>query len=91
MVDDVRRLDRLLSDLEQGRMIIKVEEVDPRRSQKAREREAARTAVGIGAGGIALAGGLMVSIHPVLGTVCFVTAVPLLLWTLLSALRPRVK
>jgi len=86
-----RRLDRLLTDLEQGRMVIKVEELDPRKRQKASERVAARTAMGVGAGGFAIAGALILATHPVSGTLCFMIAVPLLAWTLLSALRPRVK
>ena len=86
-----RRLDRLLTDLEQGRMIVKVQEVDPKKSQKIRERVAARTAVGVGAGGFAIAGGLMIASHPFSGVLCFAIAVPLLVWTLGSALRPRVK
>ena len=86
-----RRLDRLLTDMEQGRLIVKVQEVDPKKSQKIRERVAARTAVGVGAGGFAIAGGLLLSSSPKTGTLCFVAAVPLLVWTLLSAMRPRVK
>jgi ubiquinone biosynthesis protein len=86
-----RRLDRLLQDLEQGRLIVKVEELDPKKSQKARERVAARTAMGIGSGGFAIAGALILATHPITGTLLLLGSAPLLAWTLYSALKPRVK
>lgn len=85
-----RRLDRILSDLEQGRIVIRVEEADPRRRAQASERIAARTAIGIGAGGLAIAGALMVVAgRPYLGGIAIAATLPLILWTLLAALRPR--
>ncbi len=86
-----RRLDRLLGDLEQGRLVIRVEEADARRAGRARERAAARTALGIGSGGFALAGALLVGDYPVSGVTLLLGAVPLLLWTLFAAVRPRAK
>ncbi len=85
-----RRVDRLLSEVEMGRLVIRVEEADPKRRAQARERIAARSAVGMGAGGFAIAGALLVAAgRPVLGTIALLVSVPLLFWTLIHALRPR--
>lgn len=85
-----RRLDRLLTEVESGRLVVRVEEVDPHRKAQARERIAARTAIGIGAGGMAVAGALLFGFgRHVLGSTALILSLPLLLWTLSSALRPR--
>lgn len=87
-----RRVDRLLGELEQGRLIIRVEEVDPKRSAMLRERAAARAAVGISAAGFVLAAAiLLVSGWIVVGILAFLVSLPLALWTLFSAFRPRGK
>lgn len=85
-----RRVDRLLTEVEMGRLIVRVEEADPKRKAQARDRVAARTAVGMGSGGFAIAGAVLVaSGHPWFGAAAFLGSVPLMLWTLVAALRPR--
>lgn len=87
-----RRVDRLLGDLEQGRMVIRVEEADPKRTALARERIAARAAVGISAAGFVLAAAiLLVSGWVKMGAFAFLTSLPLAMWTLFSAFRPRAR
>jgi len=87
-----RRIDRLLGELEQGRLIIRVEESDPRRSALQRERVAARAAVGISAAGFILASAiLLTSGWYVFGFLSFLMSLPFALWTLFSAFRPRGK
>lgn len=87
-----RRVDRLLSDLEQGRMVIRVEEADPKRTALARERIAARAAVGISAAGFVLAAAiLLVSGWVKMGALSFLASLPLAMWTLFSAFRPRAR
>lgn len=87
-----RRVDRLMGEIEQGRLVIRVEEADPRRSALARERAAARAAVGISAAGFVLASAiLLVSGWIFVGILAFLVSLPLALWTLFSAFRPRGK
>ena len=85
-----RRIDRLLGELEQGRLIIRVEESDPRRSALQRERVAARAAVGISAAGFILASAiLLTSGWYVFGFLSFLMSLPFALWTLFSAFSRR--
>lgn len=85
-----RRMDRLLGDLEQGRLVIRVEEADPRRSAALRERAAARLAIGIASAGFVLASAvLLVFGFYIVGAIAFIASMPLGLWTLYSAFRPR--
>ena len=85
-----RRVDRLLTEIEHGRLVIRVEEADPRRSAIGRERAAARAAVGISAAGFVLSGAiLLVSGWVWIGALAFLISLPFGLWTLFSAFRPR--
>ena len=85
-----RRLDRLLGELEAGRVVIRVEEADPHRSALQRERVAARAAVGISAAGFILSSAiLLTSGWYLFGVLSFLMSLPFALWTLFSAFRPR--
>lgn len=87
-----RRLDRLMGEVEQGRLVIRVEEADPRRSALSRERAAARAAVGISAAGFVLAAAILLTSGWIfVGILAFLVSLPLALWTLFSAFRPRGK
>ena len=87
-----RRMDRLLGDLEQGRLVIRVEEADPRRSAQLRERAAARLAIGIASAGFVLAAALLlVNGFYFVGAIAFIASMPFGLWTLYNAFRPRKK
>lgn len=83
-----RRIDKLLGDLERGRVTVRMEDANPD-ARLVQQRAASRIALGVMGGGAAVAGSMLLESQPVVGWIALGMAAGCAFLVVLGVLWPR--